>query len=91
MSVAQDYAASIRDMSVLEIAIEESRVLITNDRDFGDLIFRQALPHRGVIYLRLRTRNLRILEMRVAEVLGRYADRLTDFIVVTEHMTRVRP
>ena len=89
-AVAQDHAASIRDTSVLEIALEESRILITNDRDFGDLIFRQSLPHSEVIYLRFRTRHLSILESRITEVISRYADRLTEFIVVTEHMTRVR-
>jgi predicted nuclease of predicted toxin-antitoxin system len=30
---------------VLSIARDEERILITNDRDFGELIFRQRLDH----------------------------------------------
>jgi predicted nuclease of predicted toxin-antitoxin system len=38
---------------VLAIATAEQRVLLTNDKDFGELIFRRRLPHAGVILFRL--------------------------------------
>jgi predicted nuclease of predicted toxin-antitoxin system len=48
-----DEARGIGDEEVIERAFAENRVLVTNDKDFGEKIFRERLPHRGVILLRL--------------------------------------
>ena len=39
------------DRDLLELAESENRVLITLDKDFGDLIHRQGMPHIGLIRL----------------------------------------
>lgn len=45
---------SIRDSEVMSIAINESRTILTFDRDYGELIFRYGYkPEMGIIYLRL--------------------------------------
>lgn len=42
-----------KDFDILERAARENRILLTFDRDYGDLIFRKRLPAPlGVIYLR---------------------------------------
>ncbi len=41
------------DRDILGIAYREQRIVITNDRHFSALIFRQGLPHAGVIFFRL--------------------------------------
>ena len=41
------------DEVLLARAVAENRILITNDRDFGELIFRGGRAHQGVIFLRL--------------------------------------
>jgi predicted nuclease of predicted toxin-antitoxin system len=47
--------AGITDREVMEIAIREERAIVTFDRHYGDLIFRQGhRPPAGVIYLRWR-------------------------------------
>ncbi len=43
----------ISDKEILKIAFREERILITNDKDFGELIFKNKLSHCGVIFLRL--------------------------------------
>ena len=52
LSVSPD-RKGILDNEILEIAISEERIVITNDKDFGELIFKEKLPHRGVVFLRL--------------------------------------
>lgn len=52
-AIAHDYPASLADSDVLALALQEGRILITNDRDFGELIFRERRPHAGIIYFRL--------------------------------------
>jgi len=47
-TIAHDYPAYLSDKTVLSCAVEEQRILITNDRDFGELIFRQQLSHTGI-------------------------------------------
>ena len=46
--------SSIKDSDVIAIAIREDRLILTFDRDYGDLIFKHNYrPDEGVIYLRL--------------------------------------
>lgn len=89
-TVARDYAASLEDTDVLSIAHREERILITNDRDFGDLIFRHGRRHSGVIYLRLSTTQLSKKVERLDHVLASHGGRLEHFIVVTDRSVRVR-
>ena len=43
---------SIEDNEVIEQSIEEQRVIITFDSDFGELVFKIGLKPIGVIYFR---------------------------------------
>jgi predicted nuclease of predicted toxin-antitoxin system len=51
---AEELKAGMADEEILSIAAGQGRVLLTADKDFGDLVFRQGLPAVGVILLRLR-------------------------------------
>ena len=46
---AVDLQPSYPDAALLEIARNECRILLTHDRDFGELIFRNRLTSEGVI------------------------------------------
>lgn len=48
-----DSAPGISDDQILNKAFQENWVIITNDRDFSELIFRDKRPHHGAIFLRL--------------------------------------
>ncbi|MEH2042599.1 DUF5615 family PIN-like protein [Nostoc sp.] len=53
-SVTED-SPGIKDTEVLTRAANEQRVILTFDRDYGELIYRLKLPSpTGVIYLRFR-------------------------------------
>lgn len=43
----------VTDVEVLALANREGAFLVTEDKDFGELVFRQSLVHEGVILLRL--------------------------------------
>lgn len=38
-------------MELLERAAHEGRIVITIDTDFGELVFRQRMPHAGLVRL----------------------------------------
>ena len=80
------------DPDILTLALSESRILITNDKDFGDLVFRSGKAHHGVLLLRLRNESPTNRVRVVTLVLKRYADRLAGhFVVATESAVRIRP
>ena len=89
-AVAQDHPAALSDTEVLGIALVERRVLITNDKDFGDLIFQHRLPHAGVMLFRLQNERLEHQIDRMAVALENFASRERDFIVVTDSTIRPR-
>lgn len=90
-SVVADYQYSLPDSRVLSIAYRERRVLITNDKDFGELVFRHRQPHSGVILFRLPYgASLTIKLSRLDHVLLAYADSLDHFLVVMDRSVRVR-
>ena len=84
-----DDAPSISDDEVVRRAYEEARILVTNDKDFGEKVYRERSQHRGVVLLRLddeRSAN-KIAVLR--RLLNAYADQLEDrFVVATERRVR---
>ncbi len=45
----------VADETVIQIATDEMRTILTFDRDYGELIFKHNLrPPSGVVYLRLK-------------------------------------
>lgn len=45
---------SIQDYEVIAIATKEERLILTFDRDYGELVFKKGLkPPKGIIYLRI--------------------------------------
>jgi len=82
-------ARGMDDRDVVQKAFAENRILITNDKDFGERIYREHRPHRGVVLLQLENERAAVKIDVVRQLLASYADRLADqYVVVTE--TRVR-
>ena len=77
------------DDEIIRKAFEESWVLITNDKGFGERVYREQHRHKGAILLRLDDERAVTKIETLRQLLKRYADRVPDhFVVVTE--TRVR-
>ena len=82
-------ARGIEDKQVIEKAYDENWILITNDKEFGEKVYRDRRAHRGIIFMRLedeRSAN-KIQVLRL--LLESYADRVADqFVVVTGTQVR---
>lgn len=46
-------APSADDVDVLSLAVGMGAVLLTDDKDFGELVVRERRPHRGVLLVRM--------------------------------------
>lgn len=89
--IGRDYPAGLLDQDVLAIAHREQRILITNDKDFGDLIIQRRLPHAGVILLRLPMDSTAQQKIAALEqLLVSHQHQLSRLLVVTSRGVRVR-
>jgi len=84
-----EQARGMDDDDIVQKAFAENRIVVTNDKDFGDKVFRERWPHRGVILLRLEDERAPKKIAALKRLLERYADQLDDrFVVVTEAAVR---
>ena len=84
-----DEARGITDDEVLLKAFTENWILITNDKDFGEMVFRERRGHHGVVFMRLDDERAANKIEVLRRLLEGYAKKLPEqFVVVTE--TKVR-
>lgn len=84
-----EQARGLDDKAVIQQADRESRILITNDKDFGTKVYRENSPHKGVIFMRLQNETANNKIAVLDALLQNYLDRLpNNFVVVTEDKVR---
>ena len=84
-----DDARGAPDEYVIRTAYDENRILISNDKDFGEKVYRESWPHHGVVLLRLNDERAQTKIAALDRLLAQFADRLLDhFVVVTETAVR---
>ncbi|HLF35152.1 MAG TPA: DUF5615 family PIN-like protein [Cyclobacteriaceae bacterium] len=83
-----DFIEDPGDEIVIELAFTEHRILITLDKDFGELAIFKGKPHRGII---------RIVDFSALHhgqislsILDKYASELDHHAVITAERDRVR-
>src|SRR4030042_4607092 len=84
-----DQARGMDDDSIIQKAATENWILMTNDKDFGEKIYRERRPHRGIVLFRLDDERTAMKIKTIKRMLESYADRIPDqFVVVTENSIR---
>jgi len=84
-----DECRGIDDDEVLRICLNENRILLTNDKDLGEKVFREGFLHQGLILLRLEDERASSKILVLSKLLQSYSDRLVgSFVVVTEDRVR---
>jgi len=88
----QEISPGISDEEVLQIAIEEKCVVVTFDKDFGELSFRKRLPaYCGVVLFRIVPLSSAYLVKIITEFFKSRSDWEGNFFVVEANRIRVRP
>ena len=79
------------DEQVLERAYHEGRIIITEDKDFGELTYRLQLRHCGILLLRLNDLPRKRRIALVIELLENHFDKLRGkFSVLTPKGLRIK-
>jgi predicted nuclease of predicted toxin-antitoxin system len=81
----------MRDDAILALAADEQRLVITMDADFGELVFRSAAAHCGVLLLRLEDADGETKAAVVEEIFTSHAGELAgQFSVYKSGALRIR-
>ncbi len=84
--------AGASDDEVLLDAYNEGRILLTEDKDFGELVYRLKKPSIGIILMRINVKERHTKVQRLKEFFDKYQDRLEGyFVVIDSQKTRLRP
>jgi predicted nuclease of predicted toxin-antitoxin system len=88
----REAAPGSADVDVLTRAHAENRLLITFDKDFGELVFRRgAKASHGIVLFRIPQPSSAAVAERVAAVLASRDDWAGHFSIVEESAVRMRP
>jgi predicted nuclease of predicted toxin-antitoxin system len=79
-----DVAKGSNDEQVLDRAVNEERVLITEDRDFGKLVYARGRSSTGVVLLRFHSRARFGKATTVVDAVARLGSRLRNAFTVIE-------
>lgn len=97
-SLGQDvlYAAEVLartpDDDLLDIARREDRILVTDDKDFGELVYRRRLASHGIVLIRLSTGSIDERLRRLREVWREIESHgAGHFTVIGDKKVRIRP
>lgn len=86
---AHEQSRGAADDVLIEKAFAENWILITNDKDFGEKVYREKRPHHGVVFLRLDDERAANKILVLKRLLAQYADQIADrFVVVTDERVR---
>ena len=82
--------ARASDEALLALAYDEHRVLVTEDKDFGELVFLRRLPHPCIVRLVALTVSEQVAAMQ--DLIQRHGDALRAgaIVVVTRRRVRIR-
>ena len=80
------------DMSIFKIAQKENRILLANDKDFGEIVFRQKLISSGIVLFRIKGQDTREKIKLLKKVLISHKARITKhFVVIAKEKVRFIP
>lgn len=87
-----EMSPSIPDDEVLSQAIAQQAILLTYDKDFGEMVFRQHHHFPGIILMRLHGLEMAQKTAVIENLLNHHRTELANtFTVITPTKIRIRP
>jgi predicted nuclease of predicted toxin-antitoxin system len=89
--VTEQFVGSSDDEVLLK-AFNEGRILLTEDKDFGELAYRLRKPSAGIVLIRIDIKDRHLKWPRLKGLIENYKERLpAHFVVVHANKYRFRP
>ena len=79
------------DRDIIQLAADEQRMVITMDKDFGELVYHSGMTHCGILLLRLEDANSAEKIAVLESILNNYAEQIENhFCVYQNDRLRIR-
>jgi predicted nuclease of predicted toxin-antitoxin system len=86
-----EYSLGLSDREVLDLANRKERIVVTFDKDFGELIFREKLKTKGLVLLRFIPKSPKHIAKRIEYLLTAEILIKNCILIVKEDSVRVAP
>jgi predicted nuclease of predicted toxin-antitoxin system len=87
----RDIDPRMSDFEILQLAVAETRIIVTMDKDFGELVYNSGYNHSGILLLRLENMNGNEKAGILRFIIENYASELKgNFCVFQKGKFRVR-
>jgi predicted nuclease of predicted toxin-antitoxin system len=81
----------LEDDAILQRANDSAAILITADKDFGELVFRHKRIHKGVVLMRLHGQSSQTRVDMMLTTVADFGDQLAgSFSVILPGVVRIR-
>ncbi|THJ21519.1 MAG: hypothetical protein CAF45_011910 [Nitrospira sp. CG24E] len=78
------------DITVMDLALREARILLTEDKDFGQLVYAHSRQSSGVIFIRYPAKVRETLPRAVVNLIAEAEEELTgSFVVMSPGRVRI--
>ncbi len=92
VSYIAEIAAGVTDTEALQLAQQEGRLFLTEDKDFGELVFRFKRAVPGVVLLRIDPEKSQLKWARLESAITKFGEGLLGrYVVIDEIRLRSRP
>ena len=91
VKAVRDVNPRSRDSEILQMAVNEKRMIITMDKDFGDLVYHSGKRHSGILLLRLEAATGDQKVKVVERIIGNFKKEINNrFCVFQEGRLRIK-
>jgi predicted nuclease of predicted toxin-antitoxin system len=91
LEAVRDVDPRMSDDDILAWAVRERRLVVTMDKDFGEMVYRSGQGHAGVLLLRLEAATAEEKVRVVRRIFARHGHQLPDhFSVYQNGRLRIR-
>ena len=81
----RDIDSCMEDGEIILTAVSENRMVITMDKDFGELVYHSSMEHSGVLLLRLEDATGTEKLQAVKHIMKNYLDRIKNCFCVFQN------
>ncbi len=86
----KDFMRGAPDIEIINYSFTNESIIVTEDKDFGELIFKQNLRPYGVVFLRYSPSETADVSIALFKCLTEQLSNLPgNFIAITPHNTRI--
>jgi predicted nuclease of predicted toxin-antitoxin system len=84
-----DFSKGLKDEEVVKVANRERRIIVTFDKDFGEIVVKRKLKVQGIIVLRLKPESPEKIADRLTYLLSSGIELQNSMIIMQQVRIRV--